>query len=83
MSKGGTKIMKNSKDYSIGLLDKKAVITTENIDTAIKLLLKLQLPTYIKEDEENVVDIRSIKNVLVTIQLEGDIQRIKLKSPVK
>jgi len=75
--------MKNLNEYSIGLLDKKAVISTENIDTAIKLLLKLQLPTYIKEDEENVVDIRSIKNMLITIQIEGDIQRIKLKSPAK
>ncbi|MCD6177370.1 MAG: hypothetical protein J7K29_05995 [Candidatus Cloacimonetes bacterium] len=75
--------MKNLNEYSIGLLDKKAVISTESIDTAIKLLLKLQLPTYIKEDEENVVDIRSIKNMLITIQIEGDIQRIKLKSPAK
>jgi hypothetical protein len=71
--------MKNLKDYSIGILDGKVVITTENLDTAIKLLLKLQLPTYIREDDENVVDVRSIKNMLVTIQLEGDIQRIKLK----
>jgi len=75
--------MKNLNEYSIGLLDKKAVISTESLDTAIKLLLKLQLPTYIKEDEENVVDIRSIKNMLITIQIEGDIQRIKLKSPAK
>lgn len=71
--------MKNLKDYSIGILDGKVVITTENLDTAIKLLLKLQLPTYIREDDENVIDIRSIKNLIVTIQLEGDIQRIKLK----
>jgi hypothetical protein len=71
--------MKNTKDYSIGLLDKKAVISTENLDTAIKLLLKLQLPTYIREDEENVIDIRSIKDLIITIQLVGDIQRIKLK----
>ncbi len=71
--------MKNLKDYSIGILDGKVVITTENLDTAIKLLLKLQLPTYIRENEENVIDIRSIKNLIVTIQLEGDIQRIKLK----
>lgn len=71
--------MKNLKDYSIGVLDNKAVIATESLDTAIKLLLKLQLPTYIRENEENVIDIRSIKNLIVTIQLEGDIQRIKLK----
>lgn len=71
--------MKNLKDYSIGILDGKVVITTESLDTAIKLLLKLQLPTYIREDEENVIDIRSIKELIVTIQLEGDIQRIKLK----
>jgi hypothetical protein len=77
--KGGKKIMKNLKDYSIGILDGKVVITTESLDTAIKLLLKLQLPTYIREDEENVIDIRSIKELIVTIQLEGDIQRIKLK----
>lgn len=75
------RVMKNLNEYSIGLLDKKAVISTESLDTAIKLLLKLQLPTYIKEDEENVVDIRSIKSMLITIQIEGDIQRIKLKSP--
>jgi hypothetical protein len=77
--KGGKKIMKNLKDYSIGILDGKVVITTESLDTAIKLLLKLQLPTYIREDEENVIDIRSIKDLIITIQLVGDIQRIKLK----
>jgi hypothetical protein len=75
--------MKNTKDYSIGLLDKKAVISTEDIDTAIKLLLKLQLPTYIREDDEHAIDIRGIKNVLVTIQIEGDVQRIKINSLVK
>lgn len=70
--------MNNSRKYSIGITSKKAVIHTEDIDIAKRLLDKLRVPTLINLDDEHAVDIRSIKNAIITIQLEGDIQKVKL-----
>ncbi|MBB6061903.1 hypothetical protein HNP65_000325 [Thermosipho japonicus] len=71
--------MGSSRKYSVGITTNKLVIHTEDIDTATKLLNKLLVPTLINLDDENAIDIRSIRNVIITIQLEGDIQKVKLK----
>jgi hypothetical protein len=55
------------------------IIHTEDVDTAKKLLSSLYVPAFIQLDDEHVVDLRSIENLIITIQVEGDIQRIKLK----
>ncbi|OOC42177.1 hypothetical protein [Thermosipho sp. 1074] len=73
--------MKSLRNYSIGLIDGKAVIVTEDPEVARRLLETIYMPTYLHEESDTVLDIRDIKSITVTIQLEGDIQRIKLKKP--
>ena len=73
--------MSNSRKYSVAVQGNKAAIWTESLETAIDILEMLQVPLLISEDDETAIDIRGIQNITITIQLEGEIQRVKIASP--
>jgi len=73
--------MSNSRKYSVAVQGNKAAIWTESLETAIDILEMLQVPLLISEDEDTAIDIRGIQNITITIQLEGEIQRVKIASP--
>lgn len=71
--------MANTKKYITTFSKGRIVISTEDLETVSKLIDKLQVPTFLG-DGEDCFDIRRIEKLSVIIEIEGDVQKVKLNN---